>query len=73
MANFIGTVGNDTQDGTNSADIFDYQQGGRDTLNGKGGNDLFVMGSEGSTAAAAPSTPSTSTLPFTASCSMTRR
>jgi hypothetical protein len=46
MANFIGTVGNDTQDGTNSADIFDYQQGGRDTLNGKGGNDLFVMGSE---------------------------
>jgi Ca2+-binding RTX toxin-like protein len=46
MANFLGTAGNDMQDGTNSDDVFDYKQGGRDTLNGKGGNDSFDMGIE---------------------------
>jgi Ca2+-binding RTX toxin-like protein len=44
MAQFIGTSGNNTQNGTNNRDVFDYSQGGNDTLNGQGGNDTFVMG-----------------------------
>jgi Ca2+-binding RTX toxin-like protein len=44
MANFFGTSGNDVQDGTGVDDAFDYSQGGRDTLNGRGGNDIFTMG-----------------------------
>ncbi len=46
MSDFIGTTGNDTQEGTNEQDNFFYSQGGRDTLTGKGGNDSFKMGTE---------------------------
>src|ERR1044072_6761452 len=45
MSNFPGTSGNNTQNGTNNADKFDYSQGGDDTLSGLGGNDTFIMGS----------------------------
>jgi Ca2+-binding RTX toxin-like protein len=44
MANFAGNGGNNTQNGTNNDDTFDYSQGGNDTLNGLGGNDTFKMG-----------------------------
>lgn len=44
MAMFTGTAGDDTQNGTSDADIFDYFQGGKDTLNGRGGSDTFRMG-----------------------------
>lgn len=44
MANFTGTGGNNTQNGTNSDDKFDYSQGGNDTLSGLGGKDTFTMG-----------------------------
>jgi Ca2+-binding RTX toxin-like protein len=44
MANFTGTSGNNTQNGTNSDDKFDYSQGGNDTLSGLGGKDTFILG-----------------------------
>jgi Ca2+-binding RTX toxin-like protein len=50
MANFTGTVGNNTQNGTSSDDKFDYSQGGNDTLSGLGGKDTFIMGAAFTTA-----------------------
>ena len=44
MANFTGTPGHDYQKGTTGDDDFDYSQGGRDTLLGRGGSDVFHMG-----------------------------
>lgn len=44
MADFTGTAGNDLQDGTGADEVFDYSQGGKDTLNGLGGADTFLMG-----------------------------
>jgi Ca2+-binding RTX toxin-like protein len=44
MADFIGTAGDDVQDGTSGDDNFDYSQGGNDTLNGLGGADTFTLG-----------------------------
>jgi Ca2+-binding RTX toxin-like protein len=46
MANYSGTSGDDVQDGTSLDDIFDYSQGGEDTLNGFDGNDTFLMGGQ---------------------------
>ncbi len=46
MADFIGTIADDAQDGTDGDDIFDYSQGGNDTLSGLKGNDTFLMGAE---------------------------
>jgi Ca2+-binding RTX toxin-like protein len=46
MANFFGTTGNDIQNGTALDDAFDFSQGGKDTLNGRGGNDIFTMGAQ---------------------------
>ena len=43
---FIGTTGNDVQDGTSGNDSFDYSQGGNDTLRGLGGDDDFYLGTE---------------------------
>lgn len=41
MASFIGTGGDDTQQGTSGRDVFTYNQGGDDTLGGGGGDDVF--------------------------------
>lgn len=46
MANFTGTSGNDSQNGTNGADTFDYSQGGKDRLSGKNGDDTLAMGAQ---------------------------
>src|SRR3954471_15087663 len=43
MTTFTGTSLNDPQDGTTGDDIFNYGQGGNDTLNGLEGNDTFNM------------------------------
>jgi hypothetical protein len=40
---FIGTAGDDTQNGTADDDVFKYQQGGDDTLSGKSGDDTFKL------------------------------
>jgi Ca2+-binding RTX toxin-like protein len=44
VANFTGTNGDDVQSGTALDDVFNYSQGGKDRLNGAGGNDIFRMG-----------------------------
>ncbi|MGZ8408203.1 MAG: hypothetical protein ACXWVJ_09270, partial [Caulobacteraceae bacterium] len=44
MATRTGTAGDDTLNGTSSADEFYMDQGGTDTANGKLGNDTFFMG-----------------------------
>src|SRR5687767_6693600 len=41
-----GTVGNDARTGTPVGDVFDYSQGGNDTLKGLGGNDTFKLGAK---------------------------
>jgi Ca2+-binding RTX toxin-like protein len=46
MASYIGTKGDDNYTGTASADTFDMSQGGRDTVFGDAGDDLFVFGAE---------------------------
>lgn len=44
MTDYVGTSGDDSIAGTNLADTFDLSQGGDDTADGKGGNDVFDMG-----------------------------
>lgn len=44
MANFTGTVGNNTFTGTNQADTFDIGQGGTDIVNGGAGDDIIKAG-----------------------------
>jgi Ca2+-binding RTX toxin-like protein len=44
MANFTGTAGNDPLGGTSAADTFDITQGGADTVNGLGGDDVINAG-----------------------------
>ncbi|HEY2069814.1 MAG TPA: calcium-binding protein [Rhizomicrobium sp.] len=44
MATFTGTSGNDNLTGTSAADTFNLSQGGDDTAQGLGGNDLFIFG-----------------------------
>lgn len=44
MASYTGNTGNNTKNGTNKDDTFDYSQGGHDTLNGRAGYDTFNMG-----------------------------
>lgn len=44
MASFIGTTGDDTQQGGSDADVFTYNQGGDDSLGGGGGDDIFRFG-----------------------------
>jgi Ca2+-binding RTX toxin-like protein len=43
-ADYTGTSGDNTQTGTSAAEVFDYSQGGHDTLDGAGGNDEFDFG-----------------------------
>jgi Ca2+-binding RTX toxin-like protein len=44
MADFTGTSGNDTLNGTSLADLFDIKQGGSDTVNGGRGDDVIKAG-----------------------------
>ena len=44
FAPYVGTPGNNTYTGTDDDDTFDMRQGGRDTVSGKGGNDVFNFG-----------------------------
>src|SRR3569623_75907 len=44
MADFVGTGGPDNFTGTGDAGHFDMSQGGRDTVSGGGGNDVFNFG-----------------------------
>lgn len=44
MADFVGTGGPDNFTGTGDADNFDMSQGGRDTVSGGGGDDMFDFG-----------------------------
>lgn len=44
MANYTGTIGNNSITGTSGADTFDYSQGGDDTILGGGGDDTITMG-----------------------------
>lgn len=46
MADYSGTIFNDTQNGGAADEVFDFSQGGSDTLNGGGGQDWFKMGGE---------------------------
>ncbi len=45
MANFSGTTGNDVLTGTSHNDYFDINQGGRDSVSGLDGEDIFYLGS----------------------------
>lgn len=47
---FHGTTGDDVRNGTHHGDVFDYSQGGDDTLGGGKGDDVFEMGAEFTTA-----------------------
>jgi Ca2+-binding RTX toxin-like protein len=40
MASYTGTSADNTRNGTSAADTFDMTQGGNDTVNGGGGNDI---------------------------------
>jgi Ca2+-binding RTX toxin-like protein len=44
MADYSGTIGNDTMFGGSAGETFDFSQGGSDTLGGGGGNDAFWFG-----------------------------
>lgn len=46
MSLFTGTSGNDSFTGTSGADTFDMSQGGRDTVNGVDGDDIFNFGAK---------------------------
>ncbi|HEX3810772.1 MAG TPA: calcium-binding protein [Rhizomicrobium sp.] len=46
MTTITGTSGNDNKTGTASADTFNMSQGGSDTVNGEGGNDIFNFGAK---------------------------
>src|SRR5687768_653940 len=43
---FLGTTGRDNYVGTVDADEFDMSQGGRDTVSGLDGADIFLFGGE---------------------------
>ena len=43
---FTGTTGRDNYVGTVDADEFDMSQGGRDTVSGLEGDDVFIFGTE---------------------------
>lgn len=43
-ADFTGTSGDNSQAGTSASEVFDYSQGGHDTLDGADGNDEFDFG-----------------------------
>lgn len=43
-ADYTGTSGDNIQTGTSAAEVFDYSQGGHDTLDGGDGNDEFDFG-----------------------------
>lgn len=49
MADFTGTTGDDTLDGTSDADRF-FGEGGADTMRGRAGDDLLVGGDGADTA-----------------------
>jgi len=44
MTNYVGTAGADSLNGGSSADLFEIQQGGRDTVVGGGGDDTIQAG-----------------------------
>jgi Ca2+-binding RTX toxin-like protein len=45
MTNFVGTAGDDNLVGTSGGDEFDVSQGGKDTVSGLEGGDIFTFGS----------------------------
>lgn len=46
MSLFTGTSGSDSFTGTSGTDTFDMSQGGADTVNGSGGDDIFNFGAK---------------------------